>query len=726
MDFINIVQNAEIYSPQIKECIIVIDASGRITDHNKVTGLFPGIADTHLITDFHFVSKKGDEIPQNELPWFSAMQSNSEVYNTVLGVCSEGSDPVWNIVSAKPLLNSVVISFTPLQPDQLDLLNNVESKYRTIFQTLTEEVHIWRVIRDNAGAIKTWELVDVNPSALRTWGRNSLEEIIGKTTDEIFGPHSTEHYMPVVQKVMNEGTPYTYEDYFPNLDKHFKFTTVAFGEYFITTGSEITNLKKLQESSESQIAQLTALFNSVHDNILVYDMSGKLLMANKSFLNKNGFKNLEEFAGSIEEISNMFEVSSAEGKLIPSGEWPVQKVLRGETISDLEYKTKRTDTGQEWYLSFNGAPICNKEGKQVLVMTSTRDITEKKLAELALKNSEDRFHTLADNISQLVWMTDGSGKNIWVNKRFTEYTGMTSEELSKEGLKIHHPDYVQNAVTNFKKAIEKRSTFEDIFPLLGKDGNYRWFLTTAIPIFNSDGQLIQWFGTNTDITEHKILELKLEEALSEIKERLDEKETLLRELYHRTKNNMQVISSLLSLRGSRISDEGYREIFEELKNRIQAMALVHEKLYQSRNLSKLNLGTYIKDLVELLLISHLESRKKIEVVYNLCDMEIMIDEAIPCGFIITELVLNILKHAFPGDMKGIMTIMLKKQNNLIELTISDNGIGINDAELDNEEKLGLQIFKSLAVDQLNAEIDLNREKGVSWSVRFPEKNYSRM
>jgi PAS domain-containing protein len=101
-----------------------------------------------------------------------------------------------------------------------------EARYRNLFENMTEEVHYWQIVRDEAGEMKTWRLLDLNPPTLKTWGRASREEIRGKTPDEIFGPGATEHYMPVVKKIMAEGTSYSYEDYFPNLDKHFRFTSI--------------------------------------------------------------------------------------------------------------------------------------------------------------------------------------------------------------------------------------------------------------------------------------------------------------------------------------------------------------------------------------------------------------------------------------------------------------------------------------------------------------------
>ena len=145
-----------------------------------------------------------------------------------------------------------------------------EEKYRNLFMNMTEEVHFWRLVRDQHGAIKTWRLVDANPPTLRTWGKR-LDEIKGKTTDEIFGPGATEHYLPIVQKIMAEGVAHSYEDYFPNLDKYFRFTSIPLGsEHFITTGADISGIRRAMRLYEV-LSRVNESIVRTHDEPSLFD-----------------------------------------------------------------------------------------------------------------------------------------------------------------------------------------------------------------------------------------------------------------------------------------------------------------------------------------------------------------------------------------------------------------------------------------------------------------------
>ncbi|MGB9980064.1 PAS domain S-box protein [Methanobacterium sp.] len=218
-----------------------------------------------------------------------------------------------------------------------------------------------------------------------------------------------------------------------------------------------------------------------------------------------------------------------------------------------------------------------------------------------------------------------------------------------------------------------------------------------------------------DITERKKSRLKLQQSLYE-------KEMLLREVHHRVKNNMQIISSLLSLQSKYINDTVDLKLFRESQGRIRSMALVHEKLYQSESLVKINFKDYINSLISNLMYTY---NTHIDLRQNIDDIYFDIETAIPCGLIINELVTNSVKHAFPNQFNGLICIELVRADNKLKLVISDNGIGLpEDFSLDNNDSLGLQLVQML-VNQLNGEIRVNSDNGAVFTIHFEELNYKK-
>ena len=180
-------------------------------------------------------------------------------------------------------------------------------------------------------------------------------------------------------------------------------------------------------------------------------------------------------------------------------------------------------------------------------MTTTEDRSDfdrRLRAEAALRESEARFHLLADSIPQLAWMANSDGWIFWYNKRWFDYTGTTLEEMEGWGWrKVHHPDHIDRVVARVQKSWETGDPWEDTFPLRRHDGVFRWFLSRALPVHDENGDVVRWFGTNTDITE--------------IREAEERQGLLLDELNHRVKNTLASVQSIaqMTLRGTASLDE---------------------------------------------------------------------------------------------------------------------------------------------------------------------------
>lgn len=240
----------------------------------------------------------------------------------------------------------------------------------------------------------------------------------------------------------------------------------------------------------------------------------------------------------------------------------------------------------------------------------------------------------------------------------------------------------------------------------------------------------------TDITEqkkaeqylrnaHDDLEIKVQERTGELLAALQEKELLLREIHHRVKNNLQIISSLINLQISYIQDEKAIEFFRESQSRIKSISMVHEKLYQSKSLGTIEFGSYISNIVTNLFQTYGVAQNAIEYNLDLDNIKLNIETSIPCGLIITELVTNSIKHAFPTENgeTGKIWIKLHPEAEKLTLVVKDNGVGFpEDLHLEDTGSLGLQLV-FLLINQIDGSIELNQENGAEFKIKFEELQY---
>jgi two-component sensor histidine kinase len=277
----------------------------------------------------------------------------------------------------------------------------------------------------------------------------------------------------------------------------------------------------------------------------------------------------------------------------------------------------------------------------------------------------------------------------------------------------------------------------------GPDG--REYRVLDFPFIDVDGStLIMEMGI--DITDHKNAEQEIQTLNRELEKRvaertaqlataneelqdskanlqlaLNEKETILKEIHHRVKNNLQIIHSMLNLQLSHIKDAKAIEMFKESKDRVYSMALIHEKLYQSESLANIDLGEYIPSLLVNLFHSYGAAARGISQQINIEPFTLSIDRVVPCALILNELVSNSLKHAFPSklDLKGEVRIHLYHADNLAKLTVSDNGIGLPaDFKIENCESLGMKLVIVL-IKQLRGTIQINtNSNGTEFAVAF--------
>jgi len=230
---------------------------------------------------------------------------------------------------------------------------------------------------------------------------------------------------------------------------------------------------------------------------------------------------------------------------------------------------------------------------------------------------------------------------------------------------------------------------------------------------DKEGKIVNIVCVTKDITERK-------KAEEQIKASLNEKEVLLQEIHHRVKNNMQIISSLVKLQSRHITDNDALETFRSTQNRVKSMALIHERLYQSKDFARVDFDEYVRSLASNLFSAYTIAPGDIQVHVNIKDVFVDINTAIPCGLIINELVSNSLKHAFPNGKKGEINITMRPLNkDDVELIFSDNGVGLpENVDFRNTESLGLHLVTILAEDQLHGDIKLDRKGGTKYQMRL--------
>lgn len=355
------------------------------------------------------------------------------------------------------------------------------------------------------------------------------------------------------------------------------------------------------------------------------------------------------------------------------------------------------------------------------VIVVSDDVTQNKQAEDALRESEMKYRDLVELLPLSVFETDEEGNYTFANPAAFETFGYTPEDIAKGKsiMEVVIPEDQMRVVENFRRVAKGEELGGIEYTVMKKEGSIHTIIVYADAIIR-ENKFRGIRGVIVDISE-------LKESENKLKALLDEKELLIKEVHHRVKNNMQIISSLLSLQKNFVDDEEAVNLLQESQNRVKSMAMIHEKLYQSNDLIHINIAEYIKNLVYDLFNSYAIKKEQIKLHIEVEEISLGIETAVPLGIIISELISNSLKHAFPNGEKGEVYVRLKTldNNGTYELRISDDGVG-SPEKANNQETntLGLQLVNTLT-KQLNGFTKLNRECGTEFTIIFKELNYKK-
>jgi len=336
-----------------------------------------------------------------------------------------------------------------------------------------------------------------------------------------------------------------------------------------------------------------------------------------------------------------------------------------------------------------------------------RDITERKEAEDKLREQEATLRGILNATKESIWLFSTQGHVLMANETALKRYGKANEVVVGRPIEIFPVDLARSRGKRLREAVQSSRPveFED------KRGEMD-FHHTFYPVIDGEGRVTSVVSFSRDITEHK----KVEESL---KASLDEKVILLKEVHHRVKNNLQIVASLLGLQAGRWKNPEVIEVLQDTRNRVKSMALLHETLYRSENLGHINFADYLKGLCGQLLYSSGPVTGRIRLEYQVVPLNLPLEQAVPCGLIVSELVSNALKHGFPGDRTGrILVGLIPVDEQTILLSIRDEGTGLpSDFKPDTSTGLGLKLVSGLT-DQLGGILETETSPGEGTTFRI--------
>jgi len=457
-------------------------------------------------------------------------------------------------------------------------------------------------------------------------------------------------------------------------------------------------------------------YRDLVDNSLVgiykTNISGDILFANESLAQIFKFSDVEELKS--HQITEFYKNISARKEIIDK--------LRKEG-SFAQYEVEMVSREGDTVNMLLSASLTGKVISGMLM-----DITLRKKAEKALQDSEEKYHTLFESNPTYTILVSLEGSILDVNSAASEFAGISSQELIGKNfpeLQIFpNEEDIKFQRSKFLLALQGETIKPFQYQLIDYKGNYSWVESQLVPI-KKDGEINSILVISKDITERK-------KAMDGLERMVDEKNILIKEIHHRVKNNMQIISSLLNLQSQHLkADEQFAvSILKESQNRVKSMAMIHENLYQSKDFTHIKFEDYITRLVYELFYSYSGDADKIRLVVDVDDVNLNMETAVPCGLIVSELFTNSVKYAFPEDQEGEIRVSLKQEPGTDDtrefiLTVSDDGVGFPpDLDYRNTETLGLELVNNLT-RQIDGNISLDLTQGTKFTVKFKELRYKK-
>ncbi len=517
------------------------------------------------------------------------------------------------------------------------------------------------------------------------------------------GIEKKESVEEVILNYSKEGNPYWLEI---NIDPIFNDE----GEctHFIAIQRNVTDKVKREQELKNTIERYDTVSKATSDTIWDFDLSEDTMHYNNNIYTMFGYRH--------EEVS--YAASWWRNKIHPDDLLYVSQELR-HAISyrkdrfQMEYRFRCAD-GSFKHIYDRAFLIINDNDEPVRMIGAMQDVT-------TMMEEQEQMRLLQSvitNTNESVVITEAESNNlpgrkiVYVNDAFTKMTGYSEEEVLGQTTDFLLGSQTDMAIRNqlYSSLLEQEAA-EIEFINYKKSGDEFWVFTSGVPVENRNGICSHWVFISRDITDQKKQE---KEMLSSLKE----KETLLAEIHHRVKNNLAVVSSLMELQAMNSENEELQDQLMSSVMRIKSMATIHEQLYQSSSFSKLQFSDGLKRLVNSV-VGALQTDVEIELIYDLENVELSINQGIPCSLLLNEIITNILKHSYEGRMSGVINIRLRQSGDVIYLEIKDDGNGLPDNfEAMGATSMGVQLI-DLLTQQLKGEKSYRSdEAGTTFSLSF--------
>lgn len=472
-------------------------------------------------------------------------------------------------------------------------------------------------------------------------------------------------------------------------------------------GVDITDRVNAENELITQREYLRHILDTDPSLIFVKDSKGKYLLVNKAFA---------EFYNST--VEKMIGITDTE---LP---WSIEDRAQFEKSDAIVLETSEPITIQETTVNpitkkrahfiSTKKPLIDAEGN-INILGVVTDITEQISHEEKLQKSEQMLQEIFNRVADALFILDTDSLHVVDCNNQAVHLFKISEKGQAFGKSLSQLIRLKDENPTFWKDFFYQLKYvnpTDEIELLDQLGGVLWGSLAATQFVQEGKNLILLRISNISVQK---------ESEEQIIQALHEKEILIQEIHHRVKNNMAVISSLLQLQTGYIKDPNLIDVFKDSQSRIKSMALIHEKLYQSKTLAKVEMESYVKELARTLLYTYNSRKANIHIHTEVDNVFLDINSAVPCGLIINEIVSNACKHAFEGRDSGNIDIRFTKEGEQFRLELKDDGVGMPvNTDFFSFKSLGMNLIHALS-SQLGAHLEVQVEKGVKFILIFSEK-----